>query len=70
MKTALFGACCALVLSACAPTLTRVPDRHPARATAESTPLPEVATMITGADDTPPPPVSGHAHHHHGGTGE
>ena len=68
---AVLGALGALLLSSCAPALTRVPDRHPARPTAEVTPLPDVALMITGDDDAPPPPppTSGH-HHHHGGAHE
>jgi hypothetical protein len=63
----------AMVLcSGWAPALTRVRDDHPARASAASAPLPEVATMLTSDAPTAAPPApehAGHGHHHHGGAG-
>jgi hypothetical protein len=52
----------------CAPALTRVPDDHPARASAESAPLPEVAEMLRSDEPVRAVAPTGHAGHAgHGG---
>lgn len=63
-----------VLFSGCAPALTHVRQEHPARASAEATPLPEVASML--ASDEPAasaasaPADHGHHHHHHGAGSE